>query len=100
MHAAPYKESQGSENGHCEGMRRILSEPNQTLATLWKFKPNQRVKFGTRPSCTLKTGTSSHLQRGERDDNRATRLLERVVESGNQLTGVGRERCQDERDVE
>lgn len=41
-----------------------------------------------------------HLQSCERDDDRPARLLERVIESGNKLTGVGRERRQDEGNVE
>lgn len=41
-----------------------------------------------------------HLQSCERDHDRPARLLERVVESGNELAGVGREWRQDERDIE
>lgn len=41
-----------------------------------------------------------YLQSCERDDDRPARLLERVVERGNELTGVGCERRQDEGDVE
>lgn len=107
MHAAPCKTFRRGRHsiyvtGHmwCESCKKIRTGDRGKRGETSKTNNAHFKRTQWAQATKTNIPSLSRLQCCEGDDDRATGLLERVVQGGNELASVGRERRQDERDVE